>query len=72
MKKGLLIAGIVFMALGVLSLLLGWFWHAGYHSLMDGSPAQYGRLRALAVGFFAAGLVLAAAGGVCLLLRSRR
>ena len=72
MKKGLFIAGIALLTLGVLSLLLSWFWWAGGRSLMDGSPAQYRRLHGLTAGFFAAGLVLAAAGGVLLLLYARR
>ena len=68
-KTVLLVLGIAGLILGVLSLLFAAFWRFSYYHTMDGSPELYLALRRRMVLFFVVGIALAAAGGLCLLLR---
>ncbi len=71
MKKLLLIFGATCLILGVLFLLFGAFSRFGYYHVLDGSSELYNRLHDRMVLGFAAGPVLAALGGVCLIFRAR-
>jgi len=71
MRKVLLIVGIIAFVLCVLTLLyaaLNWF---GYNHTMDGSAALYDRLHRRMIIHLIAGIVLAVAGTVCMIVRIR-
>ena len=69
MKKFLLAVGIILIAAAVLSLLFAAFCRHAYLGAMDASHEQLERLLKRAVVCFAAGLVLAAVGTACLIIR---
>ena len=69
MKKALLILGIVMTVIGVLSLIFGAFSFWAYHSVLDGSPSMYQRLKGRAMIFTAAGAVLLTIGVLLLVIR---
>ena len=71
MRKLLLIAGIVFIAAGVLLLLFAALQLLMYLRTMDASPAYYAEMRRGALAFFAAGAVLTLLGVACILVRTR-
>ncbi len=71
MKKLLLIAGIVSLSVGVLSLLFAVLSGFGYYHVLDGSSELYASLHRRMIVFGVIGLVLAAVGAVCLIVRSR-
>ena len=56
--KALEILSIVFAALGVLALLLALSFRQLYYGLMDGSSAQYARIRSQMNISFIAGIIL--------------
>ena len=71
MKKLMLIIGIILLAAAVLSLLLAalnWF---GYSRTLDGSAELYAGMHRRMIAFFIVGIVLAAVGIVCLVIRAR-
>ena len=69
MKKNLLIAGIVILIAGILSLSLAALFLFTYRNTLDGSPGFYNRLHQRTVVFFVIGAVLAVAGIVCITIR---
>ena len=71
MKIFLLIIGIVTLVACVGSILFAALNLYGYHHVLDGSSELYHRMRQRAVVFFVIGLVLAAVGALCLILRAR-
>ena len=71
MKKLLLIIGIIVIIAGVLALLFAALNLFGYFHTLDGSAELYAGLRQRAVVFLAVGLILAAIGIVCIVIRSR-
>lgn len=72
MNRILRIAGIVIIIAGVICLLAAALQLYGYYHVMDGSAQLYHRLHRNAMIFAAVGLVLAAAGAACLLMRLKR
>ena len=66
-----LIVGIVLIAACVLSLLYAALNLFGYYKVLDGSHELYRRLHKRAVIFLIVGAVLAAAGAVCFIVRSK-
>lgn len=71
MRKVLLIVGIAVFVLCVLCLIfaaLNWF---GYYHTMDGSAELYARLHRRMIISLIAGIVLAVAGTVCMIVRVR-
>ena len=71
MKKLLLIIGIILIAAGILCLLFALLSRFGYYHMLDGSNELYQRLHRRMVVFTVTGAVLAAAGTVCIVVRSR-
>ncbi|MBP3633905.1 MAG: hypothetical protein J6J43_04960 [Oscillospiraceae bacterium] len=71
MKKLFLIVGIVSIIACVLSLLFAALSLFGYYHVLDGSPEMFARLHRRMILFFVIGLVLAAIGVACLILRRR-
>ena len=71
MKKPLWIVGIVVIIACVISLLIAAWYLYVYHHVLDGSPALYDRLHQRTIAFFAAGIILAVIGAVCMIVRSR-
>ncbi|MBR4623528.1 MAG: hypothetical protein IKO45_03125 [Clostridia bacterium] len=69
MKKALLIVGIAMTVIGVLSLILGALRFWAYHSVLDGSPSMYQRLKGRAIAFTVAGAVIVVTGIVMLVIR---
>ena len=69
MKKNLLIAGIVILIAGVLSLSLAALFMFTHRNTYDGSPEFYSRLHQRTLVFFVIGAVLAVAGIVCITIR---
>jgi uncharacterized membrane protein HdeD (DUF308 family) len=67
-----LFLGIVLIAAAVLALLFAWLNRFAFYHLMDGSSAQYAGFHHRMIVSFAAGIVLALAGAVCLRMRARR
>lgn len=65
MKKLLLIAGIVLIITGVLSLLFALLNLIGYKHVLDGSADLYGRMHQRMIVFFVIGIVITAIGTVC-------
>ena len=72
MKKTLLIAGVVLLAVGALALAFAALNLFGYYHVPDGSPALYDSLRRRSVLFFALGGLLLLGGAVCLFFRFKR
>ncbi len=72
MKKLFLIAGIVLLVAGILSLAFAALQLFGYHRVLDGSPALYHRLHQRMILFFVLGAALTAAGAGCILLHFKR
>ncbi len=72
MKKYLLIAGIVCIIGCVLSLLFAALNRFGYYHLMDGTADLYASLYQMMIISFVSGIVLAAAGAVCLIIRATK
>ncbi|MBQ5340890.1 MAG: hypothetical protein J6W57_02650 [Oscillospiraceae bacterium] len=56
--RALKILSIVFAVMGALSLLLAAFFRQLYYGLMDGSSAQYARIRSQMNISFIAGIIL--------------
>ena len=71
MKRTLWIVGIVIIVACVILLLLAAWNLYAYHHVLDGSPALYDRLHQRTIAFFAAGIILAVIGAVCMIVRSR-
>ena len=71
MKDRLLIVGILCIIACVLSLLLAALNLLGYRNVLDGSAALYNMLRQRAIIYFVVGIVFAAVGTVCLIIRSK-
>ena len=71
MKKLLLAVGIILIAACVISLLFAALQLFGYYHVMDGSAALYHRLQQRAIVFLVTGIVLAALGTVCMIVRRR-
>ncbi len=71
MKRTLLIVGIICLVLAALSLLISGFSRFGYYHLLDGSSEQYAGLHRRMIIFLIIGIVLAVAGGVCLIIRAK-
>ena len=71
MRTMLLYAGIALTIAGVLSLSFALLNMFGYYHVLDGPAGLYSRLHRRMIIFQMAGLVLAVAGAVCLIIRSR-
>ena len=71
MKTALLIVGIIVLAVGVLSLLFAAFSRYLYYHTLDGSSELYTRLHQRMIVSFVIGLVLAAIGAACIIIRIR-
>ena len=71
MKKLLLIIGIVIIVACVLSLLYALLNLYGYYHVLDGSGELYGRLHRRMIVFLITGILLAAIGAVCFVIRSK-
>lgn len=71
MNRVLLIVGIVIIIAGVISLAFAALNMLGYHRALDGSNEFYARLHQRMIIFGITGLVLAAAGAVCIIIRSK-
>lgn len=72
MKKVLLIAGLVLLAVGVSALAFAALNLFGYHHVLDGSSALYASLHRRAILFFALGGLLLLGGAACLFFRRIR
>lgn len=71
MKNLLLIAGVAMIIACVLSLTFAGLNLYGYYHALDGSPEFYDRLHRRAIVFGGAGIFLAIAGTVCVVIRSK-
>ncbi len=71
MKKLLLVMGIAARAAAALSLAFAAGSLYGYYHVLDGPAELFARLRHRAAVQAGIGAVLAAAGGACLIVRSR-
>lgn len=71
MKKLLLVVGIVCLAACVLFLLAAALHLFGYYSVRDGSPELYDRMHQRMIVCSVIGVVSAAAGAVCMIVRAR-
>ncbi len=71
MNRVLLIIGIVVVIAGVLSLAFAALNMLGYYRALDGSQELYARLHQRMIIFGITGLVLSAAGAVCIIIRSK-
>ena len=71
MKKFLLIVAVLSIVFCVLSLLYAALNLFAYHNVLDGSAELYRRLHQRTVIFSVIGIVLAAAGAVFLIIRSK-
>ena len=69
MKKMLLIAGIILIIAGVLSLLYAALNLFGYYHVLDGSADLYRNLHRRMITFGLSGIVLTVLGTVCLIVR---
>ena len=69
MKKLLFITGIVSLSAGLVSLAISALSRVGYYHLMDGSADLYSSLYQRMIGCFAAGIILAVAGMICMVIR---
>ena len=71
MKKILLIVGIILIFACVLALLFAALKWYGYRHLVDGTADHYTRLHRKMISYFVTGIVLAAAGTACIILRAK-
>ena len=72
MKKMLLIAGIILIIAGVLSLLYAALNLFGYYHVLDGSADLYSRMYRRMITFGLSGIVLAVLGIVSLFIRLKK
>ena len=72
MKKMLLIAGIILIIAGVLSLLYAALNLFGYYHVLDGSADLYSRMYRRMITFGISGIVLAVLGAVCFFMRLKK
>lgn len=72
MKKMLLIAGIILIIAGVLSLLYAALNLFGYYHVLDGSTELYSRMYQRMITFGLSGIVLAVLGTACLIIRLKK
>ena len=72
MKKMLLIAGIILIIAGVLSLLYAALNLFGYYHVLDGSAELYSRMYRRMITFGLIGIVLAVLGAVCFFIRLKK
>ena len=72
MKKMLLIAGIILIIAGVLSLLYAALNLFGYYHVLDGSADLYSRMYRRMITFGISGIVLAVLGTACLIIRFKK
>ena len=72
MRRALLIAGVVLLAVGVPALAFAALSLFGYHHVLDGSPELYASLRLKAAVFFAIGGLLLLGGAACLFFRFKQ
>ena len=70
-KKLLLIAGVVIIIAGVITLLFSALQRFGYYHLLDGEADMYVAMRWRMIISFAIGIVLVAMGAVCLIARTK-
>ena len=71
MKKTLLIIGILLIIAAILFLLLAGIFLLSRQSLRDGTAAHYEALRQRAIICSVIGVVLAAGGAACIILRTK-
>lgn len=71
MKKLLLVVGVVCLAACVLFLLAAVLHLLGYYGVHDGSPELYDRMHQRMIVCFLTGVVLAAAGAICMIVRAK-
>ena len=69
MKKLLLIVGILVLLACVLILLLAALKLNAYHTLRDATPEHYQSLLSASTRYLIVGVILAALGAACLILR---
>lgn len=70
MKNLLLINGIIFAVVCVVSLLFAWLSRYGYYHVLDGSSGLYAKLHQRAVIFLIVGIVSAVVSVVCFVVRA--
>ena len=70
-KKLLLVLGIVIIVVSILALLFALLNLLGYYRVLDGSAELYGRLHRNMIVFLIVGIVLAAIGAACFVIRSK-
>ena len=71
MKKLLLIAGVVIIIAGVITLLFSALQRFGYYHLLDGEADMYIRLHWRMIISFVIGIVLVAIGAACLIIHTK-
>ena len=71
MKKLLLIIGVVVILAGVIALLFSALQRHGYYHLLDADADMYIRSRWRMIISLVIGMVLAAIGTVCLIIRAK-
>lgn len=71
MRKILLIAGIILFVACAIAFLAAIFFNYAYMHVLDGSTELYARLHSRAVIALVVGIVLAAVGIVCFIVRSK-
>ena len=71
MKKLLLIAGVVIIIAGVITLLFSALQRFGYYHLLDGEADMYIGLYWRMIISLVIGIVLVAIGAVCLIIRTK-
>lgn len=69
MKNVLLIVGILIIVACVLSLVFAFLNMQAYYNLRDGSAELYHKLHYRMIFYFIVGIVLAAIGAACIILR---
>ena len=72
MRRALLFAGVVLLAVGVAALVFAALNLFGYHHVLDGSSALYVSLHRRAILCFALGGLLLLGGAACLFFRRIR
>lgn len=71
MKKLLLIAGVVIIIAGVITLLFSALQRFGYYHLLDGEADMYIKLHWRMIISFVIGIVLVAIGAACLIIHTK-
>ena len=71
MKKLLLIAGVVIIIAGVITLLFYALQRFGYYHLLDGEADMYIKLHWRMIISFVIGIVLVAIGAACLIIHTK-